>query len=131
MTDESPDDDWRQTLARLRKKRGPYKKKNRKPDAAFVTALQSDHGRDAIMTLVSIMKDDSDPRLQITAAKALLDRNADMAASLEETAVSPDDIDAAIAVAKAVLDELAARKAGGVAGAGELAATGTPAADNA
>ena len=86
------------------------------------------------MTLVQIMKDDSDPRLQIAAAKVLLEKSEKRPLPLlneTDTGIpTADDIDAALAVAKAVLDELAQRKAGGVAGPGAMAAEGAPQPDH-
>ena len=85
------------------------------------------------MTLVSLMKDDDNPRIQIAAAKALLSRHAPENVLPEplDAALSDDDIDHAIAVAKALLDELAARKAASLPGPGEMGDGGAPAATDA
>ena len=82
------------------------------------------------MTLVSIMKEDDNPRVKIAAARALLARNTPDLEPLEQELTS-DDIDAAIAAAKALLDELAARKAQSVSGPGRVADGGAAIADNA
>lgn len=123
MSDEH---DWQKNLAGIRMRLGDGKARCGKAKTDAVTGI----GAEAVMTLVSIMKDDSDPRLQIAAAKALLDRTdvetpgpapgTPHDSMNEPSAASPDDIDAAIALAKAVLDELASRKAGSLAGTGEL-----------
>ncbi len=85
------------------------------------------------MTLVAIMNDKSDPRLQIAAARTLLaqrvppDKTAETEAqtpSSPDFLMSDDELDAAITVAKALLDELAARKAAGVDGKGNVAVKG-------
>lgn len=86
--------------------------------------------REAVMTLVSILQDDGDPRLQIAAAKALL--SSKTAKDLQPEILpelSEDDIDTAIAAAKKLLDELAARKAGHVHEPGGMAVAGAAAAD--
>jgi hypothetical protein len=89
-------------------------------------------GREAVQTLVTIMKNDNQPRLQIAAAKALLLRNEavkDVEKS-EQQGDKGDDIDQAIALAKKLLDELAAGKTGGVPGEGAVAADGAAIADH-
>jgi hypothetical protein len=95
----------------------------------------TNHSREALMTLVAIMKDPENPRLQMAAAKTLLDRGfkaalAD-ASEIEANPPSQDDIDAAIALAKAVLDALAAGKSRGVEGQGAMAAERAPETDHA
>lgn len=125
----SDDDDWQKNLAGIRMRLGDKRGKKKTDTAGGI-------GAEAVMTLVSIMKDDSDPRLQIAAAKALLDRTGVETPAVphdpmnETPAASPDDIDAAIALAKAVLDELASRKAGSLASAGELGSEKPPVPDH-
>jgi hypothetical protein len=81
-------------------------------------------GREAVQTLVTIMKNNEQPRLQIAAAKALLLRNDAVTAveTSERQEEKRDDIDQAIALAKKLLDEMAAGKTGGVPGESGLAA---------
>ena len=95
------------------------------------------------MTIVAIMKDNDDPKLQMAAAKMVLEKSAKGAALLPAYAaaqamtkssepVSPtsDDIDAAIALAKAILDELAGRKTQKLDGAGAVVINSTAGTDN-
>lgn len=86
------------------------------------------------MTIIAIMKDNDDPKLQMAAAKMLLDKNISApvtSACPEQNLLTADDVDAAIALAKSVLDELARIKTQKLDGAGEVAAGGAPGTDNA
>lgn len=127
--DERPD--WQSRLARLRATSSLAR--------VHSGALCSDLGAEALMTIVAIMKDHDDPKLQMAAAKMLLDKNlnvsalprgASLAPAPEQPTLAPDDIDAAIALAKAVLDELATRKTQQLDGQGQMAADGTPRTDH-
>jgi hypothetical protein len=134
MTPYSPD--WQKCLRRMRRRQALSRKmpprKNKVPHAHSqakkneLDALAGCHSREALMTLVAIMKDAEDPRLQIAAAKTLLDRGLKAPLETEEKiyetkeAPSQDDIDAAIALAKKLLDELATRKATSLDGAGAV-----------
>lgn len=121
MTDDRNQEQKRQLPA----KRTSKKRKSTRRKA------KTNPGREAVMTLVAIMKEDEDPRMQIAAAKALLGRGAGEASAPESLPeLSEDDIDAVINAAKKLLEELASRKSGGVPGAGELADTGAPGADH-
>lgn len=89
------------------------------------------------MKLASIMQDDSDPRLQIAAAKTLLSTSAKYAEKLPDNAflipdepMNADECDTLLAVAKNVLDELAARKAGSVEDASAVAFNSKAGTDN-
>ena len=85
------------------------------------------------MTIIAIMKDNDDPKLQMAAAKMLLDKRAALApAPMTDETISPttDDIDDAIALAKKVLDALAGRKTQELDGAGEVDFNSAPAADH-
>ena len=92
------------------------------------------------MTIVAIMKDNDDPKLQMAAAKMLLEKsskipnvfqaNVTTMNSSEAVPPTPDDIDAAIALAKIVLDELAGRKTQKLDGKGEVVAGSAPRTDN-
>jgi len=118
---------WRTVLERLRE--AAARPSRGAAGALFEPSLEAQLGTEAVMTLVSIMQDDNDPKLQISAAKALLQRSrtAYAGACVPENTVAemtPDECDAAIAVAKALLDELASRKAAGVSRAGELGSEG-------
>jgi len=143
------DENWQARLATLRthiaREKGENtnkegaKKKSPHKSAGASDGLSDRHlSQEALMKLASIMQDDSDPRLQIAAAKTLLSTSAKYAEKIPENAflipdepMSADECDTLLAVAKNVLDELAARKAGSVDGAGAMAADGTPTADNA
>ena len=92
------------------------------------------------MTIVAIMKDNDDPKLQMAAAKMLLDKKinvkgpqriAPMPNVNETSSPTADDVDAAIALAKQLLDELAGRKTQELDSAGPLVADGAPGTDNA
>jgi hypothetical protein len=103
--------------------------------------VTDDLSGEALMTIVAIMKDNDDPKLQMAAAKMLLDKNMKMPSLLRSepmtsttTEAAPptaDDIDAAIALAKAVLDELAFSKTQKLDGAGAMVADRTAGTDNA
>ena len=92
------------------------------------------------MTIVAIMKDNDDPKLQMAAAKMLLEKSSKMPNvfqanvtamnSSEAVPPTPDDIDAAIALAKIVLDELAGRKAQKLDGKGAVVIDSAPGTDN-
>ncbi len=89
------------------------------------------------MTIVAIMKDKSDPKLQMAAAKMVLEKSARMpmtrvnnAAACEPLPPTADDVDAAIALAKVVLDELAGRKTQKLDGAGAMVADGASRTDH-
>src|SRR5262249_3116383 len=103
---ESPPPDVPELMAPLRAKQ-PAKKPGRKAKRRK-TGKNSDasHRNEALMTLVAIMKDEENPRLQMAAAKTLL--SSGFKAKLKEEnssneAPSQDDIDAALALAKRVL----------------------------
>ncbi len=91
------------------------------------------------MTIVAIMKDNDDPKLQMAAAKMVLEKSAKMPSGLlmttmtqpnEPLSPTADDIDAAIALAKEVLDALAGRKTQKLDGAGTLVIDSSPGTDN-
>lgn len=89
------------------------------------------------MTIVAIMKDNDDPKLQMAAAKMVLEKSAKLPTSLnasmttnETVRPTSDDIDAAIALAKQVLDELAGRKTQKLDGAGKVVVGSTAGTDN-
>lgn len=84
--------------------------------------------KEAIMTLLAIMQDDEDPKLQIAAAKALLGKEAkntetalQQESATDSEPMSPDEFAAILTAAKAILDELAARKTISLVGAGAMA----------
>lgn len=84
------------------------------------------------MTIISIMKDNDDPKLQMAAAKVLLDRSAKMP-SANQTELDPltsDELDAAIALAKKVLDALAGTKTQELDGQGAVVINRAPGTDN-
>lgn len=102
----------------------------RKKLPGIADGLRADTGEEALMTLRAIMREEEDPKLQIAAAKALLGHAPKIAATAakggetDEPTFDPDDLDAIVSVAKALLDELAARKTGGISGTGALASEG-------
>ncbi len=116
---------WQERLANLRAG---------KPQSELQTSLNSnDFSQEALMTIIAIMKDNDDPKLQMAAAKMVLDRNIHVptaAPLVEHHSLDADDIECAIALAKAVLDELANRKTQKLDGAGEVAIDGASGADN-
>lgn len=131
MTDE-PRPDWQVRLANLRPQ----------PRAPVPPQMVSgDLSSEALMTIVAIMKDNDDPKLQMAAAKMVLEKSAKLPSvvqpnvtvmnSSEAVPPTPDDIDAAIALAKIVLDELAGRKTQKLDGKGAVVTDGTARTDNA
>ncbi len=118
---------WQERLANLRAG------KSQSPE--LQTSLNSNAiNQEALMTIIAIMKDNDDPKLQMAAAKMLLDKNISApvtSACPEQNLLTADDVDAAIALAKSVLDELARIKTQKLDGAGEVAAGGAPGTDNA
>lgn len=94
--------------------------------------LKGDFSQEALMTIIAIMKDNDDPKLQMAAAKVLLDRSA-KPLTTQPPEVSPpteDELDAAIALAKKVLDALAGTKTQELDGEGEVVIDGAPGTDN-
>lgn len=109
--------EWQHALQGLRKKASKTKNKSKQKQRTKKL------NEEAVMTLVAIMKDQEDPRLQLSAAKTLLQKSSSENESQHNDAVTdchPHEIDAAIAVAKALLDELARRKAACVSGTGQM-----------
>jgi hypothetical protein len=106
----------------------PARKRRRKsarPKRSQVTPP----GREAVQTLVTIMKNEEQPSLQVAAAKVLLSQK-------DEGEEGPGgtrgkDVDATIVVAKRLLDEFAAYKARHVQGAGGVAVEGASKPDHA
>lgn len=85
------------------------------------------------MTIIAIMKDNDDPKVQMAAAKMLLEQKKSapiMTAHPEHNLPTADDVDAAIALAKSVLDELALIKTQKLDGASEVVAGSAPGTDN-
>ena len=94
---------------------------------------RSDVSQEALMTIIAIMKNNDDPKLQMAAAKMLLDRSTktpDMNHT-ETSSPTSDELDAAIALAKNVLDALAGTKTKELDGAGEVVIGGAAGTDNA
>ncbi len=93
---------------------------------------KGDFSQEALMTIIAIMKDNDDPKLQMAAAKVLLDRSA-KPLSTHTPEVSPpteDELDAAIALAKKVLDALAGSKTQELDGQGTVVIEGASGTDN-
>lgn len=122
---------WQVALANLRAKPRQI--------AALLPAVTGDLSSEALMTIVAIMKDNDDPKLQMAAAKMVLEKSAKLP-SVIQASVSPmkhpepdsltaDDIDAAIALAKALLDQLAATKTQELDGKGAVVAERTAGTD--
>jgi hypothetical protein len=119
---------WQELLAGLRSR---LHSPDHAYDVASFPAMQEQgrpiHSREALMTLFAIMKDASEPRLQLAAAKVLLEKGGKTASiPLPQVTEMPttDEMDAAIALAKAVLDELADIKTAGVGKTGGVDITG-------
>ena len=133
MDDPDASAAWQNSINNLRNKIKPKKQAmmNSVHDA------QADpYRKEALMTLVALMQSDDDPRVQLSAAKTLLERSL-KEPILQNAPQNPimqnenlDDIDAAIALAKKLLDELAVRKTQSVADAGAMDLAGASTSDH-
>jgi hypothetical protein len=94
------------------------------------TTPKPEHIQEALMTLATIMRDTNDPRLQVAAARSLLERAPPSSDDTNTQTLTEEELDATIAAAKNLLDQLAALKTGGVDGTRALAAPGTPEPDH-
>ena len=112
----------------------PNKDNKAKLSQSYVPQYAGDLSKEALMTIIAIMKENEDPKVQMAAAKMLLDKNAQFLQGLmpnpspsafennditkpdstgtdsADVDISNTDIESAIALAKEILDALAERK---------------------